>query len=224
MINRWIASLAMSVLIVGLAISSACGDVTRPDVAATPAQPLVATTGGPAVDALNRLLVKGRAPMTGYSRSAFGNGWADPDGNGCDARRDVLARQAVGTPVRKGKAQCVFTADIVDPYTGTTIASTAADVDHVVALGDAWQTGGQQLSAAQREALANDPLELLAVTASLNRSKGDSNAASWLPPRDRCGYVSRQIAVKIKYQLWVLAPERDAMARVLAACPGQRLP
>lgn len=178
-----------------------------------------------AAEALAALPVKGRAPMTGYSRAQFGKGWADPDGNGCDSRRDVLARQAVGEPVRRGKAQCVFTADIVDSFSGAVIPSTNADVDHVVALGDAWAKGAQQIGAAQREALANDPLNLLAVASSVNRQKGDSDAATWLPLKPaRCGYVARQVAVKSRYGLWVALAERDAIARVLGDCPGQPLP
>jgi hypothetical protein len=179
-----------------------------------------------AAEALNQLPVKGRAAMTGYSRKQFGSGWADPDGNGCDARRDVLARQAVGVPERRGKAACVFVATVRDPYTGKDIPSTDADIDHVVALGDAWVTGAQQISAAQREALANDPLNLLAVTSSVNRQKGDSDAATWLPPLKaaRCSYVARQVAVKTAYGLWVTPPEHDAMARVLGTCPAEGLP
>lgn len=96
----------------------------------------------------------------------------------------------------------------------------------MVALGDAWVTGAQQISAAQREALANDQLNLLAVTSSVNRQKGDSDAATWLPPLKaaRCSYVARQVAVKTRYGLWVTAGERDAIARVLDGCPGEPLP
>jgi hypothetical protein len=202
------------------------GWAATPKSSAPPAVAPAAVSAGTAAAALDQLPVKGRAPKTGYSRSQFGKGWSDPDGNGCDARRDVLARQAVGEPVRRGKAQCVFTADIVDPYSGTVIPSTTADVDHVVALGDAWVKGAQQLDSTRREALANDPLNLLAVAASLNRQKSDSDAASWLPPAKsaRCGYVARQVAVKMRYGLWVTPAERDAIARVLAGCPGDPLP
>jgi hypothetical protein len=96
-------------------------------------------------------------------------------------------------------------------------------IDHVVALSDAWQTGAQQLSANQREQLANDPLELLAVDGPANQQKSDGDAATWLPPNKpfRCQYVARQIAVKAKYMLWVTAAEKEAMQRVLASCSGQ---
>jgi hypothetical protein len=95
-----------------------------------------------------------------------------------------------------------------------------------VALSDAWQKGAQKLSFASRVQFANDPLNLLAVDGPTNSSKGDSDAATWLPPNKayRCAYVARQVAVKRKYQLWVTSAERDAIARVLKACPGQKLP
>lgn len=165
--------------------------------------------------------------MTGYSREEFGGAWGDPDGDGCNARQDVLARQAVtGTEHRTGAHRCVTSAVVVDPYSGTQVASPGADIDHIVAEGDAWQTGAQQLTQEQRIALANDPLELIATSAHLNRSKGDGDAATWLPPLKayRCAYVARQIAVKRKYRLWVTGPERDAMTRVLSGCPTQTLP
>jgi hypothetical protein len=120
-----------------------------------------------------------------------------------------------------------------DPYSGQRISflrgpgtSLAVQIDHVVALADAWQTGAALLPPAARLALANDPLELLAVSGSVNESKGGSDSATWLPPSRsyRCRYVARQLAVKAKYRLWVTWPEHEAMARVLDACPGEVLP
>ncbi|HEY1712061.1 MAG TPA: HNH endonuclease family protein, partial [Solirubrobacteraceae bacterium] len=77
-----------------------------------------------------------------------------------------------------------------------------------------------------REAFANDPLELLAVDARANRAKGDGDAATWLPANKafRCSYVARQVAVKTKYRLWITQAEKDAISRVLATCPGHKLP
>ncbi|MNH27628.1 hypothetical protein D3C79_877500 [compost metagenome] len=120
-----------------------------------------------------------------------------------------------------------------DPYTDHEIrferGETTSDdvqIDHVVALSNAWQTGAQQLSREERIRLANDPLELLAVDGVANQQKSDSDAASWLPPNKafRCQYIARQIAVKQKYRLWVTQAEHDSMMRVLAGCPGQLLP
>ena len=118
-----------------------------------------------------------------------------------------------------------------DPYTGRPIrfvigGPSEIDVDHVVALADAWQKGAAAWSPGIRLAFANDPLALLAVDAHTNRSKGDGDAATWLPPNRsyRCAYVAQQVAVKAKYGLWVTVAERDAMVRVLSQCPGMPLP
>jgi hypothetical protein len=69
-------------------------------------------------------------------------------------------------------------------------------------------------------------MNLLAVKGRLNSQKGDGDAATWLPPLKsfRCDYVSRQIAVKLKYKLWFTAPEKEAMIRILKSCPEKVLP
>jgi hypothetical protein len=178
---------------------------------------------------LATLPVKGRAPKTGYSRDQFGPAWADVDHNGCDTRNDILRRDLTAISWRAGTHDCVVILGVLaDPYTAATIAfekarASKVQIDHVVALGDAWQTGAQGLSATEREHLANDPLNLLAVDGSSNASKSDSDAASWLPPNKpfRCSYVARQVTVKAAYGLWVTPAERDAIAAVLATCPGQ---
>ena len=93
-------------------------------------------------------------------------------------------------------------------------------IDHVVALSNAWQTGAFKLTLEKRTALANDPDNLLAVQGRLNSQKGDGDAATWLPPLKsiRCAYVTKQIIVKAKYGLWVTAPEKAAMLSVLSKC------
>jgi hypothetical protein len=185
-----------------------------------------------ALAALEALEVKGRAPKTGYDREQFGEAWADVDDNGCDTRNDILYRDLDDAVTSDG---CTVTRGTLDPdpYTDTTIdfvrgPATSADVqiDHVVALSDAWQKGAQRLDAQTRVAFANDPLNLLAVDGPTNQAKGDKDAASWLPPNKgfRCEYVAIQIAVKAKYELWVTAAEKDAMTRVLNTCEGQLLP
>jgi hypothetical protein len=183
-----------------------------------------------AVDELKKLAVKGRAPKTGYARDEFGDGWAK--WQKCDTRQRILARDL--TDVALADDGCtVLSGTLNDPYTGKIIefkrgsdTSGAVQIDHVVALSDAWQKGAQQLDAATRESLANDDLELLAVDGPANMQKSDGDAATWLPANKafRCQYVARQIAVKVKYSLWVTAAERDAMARILNNCPEQRLP
>ena len=167
--------------------------------------------------------------MTGYSRARFGDGWADV--NGCDTRDRILRRDLTRRTFVAGNTCRVQTGHLDDPYTAATITfvrggASEVDIDHVVALGDAWQKGAQGWPAARRAALANDPLNLLSVDASANRQKGDGDAATWLPANKafRCRYVARQIAVKRRYHAWVTRAERDAMARVLGTCPHQRLP
>lgn len=202
-----------------------------PPAAAAPSSPKQAASAPKyAINALAKLAVKGRAPKTGYLRSAFSDGWGRF--NGCDTRNIILARDLKDVTY-KGDGCTVVTGTLNDPYTAKTInfvrgvgSSLAVQIDHVVALSNAWQTGAQKISAAARYSLYNDPLNLLAVDGPTNESKSDSDAASWLPPNKsfRCPYVARQVAVKLKYGLWVTAPERDAISQVLAGCPKQKLP
>lgn len=181
-------------------------------------------------DSLSKLVIKGRAAKTGYERSKFGNGWAN--WKACDTRQRILARDL--GEIKLGEDNCTVLGGVLnDPYTGTMIdfsrgsgTSSVVQIDHVVALSDAWQKGAAGWGAAKREALANDDLELLAVSGIANQQKSDGDAATWLPSNKafRCQYVARQIAVKLKYELWVTRAEYDAMARVLDTCLGQRLP
>lgn len=174
--------------------------------------------------ALDTLAVKGRAPMTGYSREEFGPDWSDVNRNGCDTRNDILTRDLSSTEV----VNCVVLRGVlVDPYSGAVVpftrgpvSSMDVQIDHVVALANAWQTGAFQWTADKRERFANDPRNLLAVRGDLNLQKGEGDTATWLPPKKsfRCEYVRRQIAVKADYRLWVTEPEREAMLRVMATC------
>ena len=183
--------------------------------------------GVAALSVLDTLAVKGRAPKTGYERAAFGDGWATV--RGCDVRNIILYRDLESVELRDA---CVVQSGILhDPYTNKTLAfnrenSSAVQIDHVVALSDAWQKGAQQLSPQSREQFANDPLNLLAVDGPANQQKRDADAATWLPPNKafRCQYVARQIAVKQKYTLWVTSAEKAAMRSVLDGCPLQQIP
>ena len=215
----WGAAAAVAVLIAGLAQPPpAAGD----PVADTQAQ-------------LESLAIKGRAPKTGYARGQFGDAWSDdasvPYGhNGCDTRNDILREQLSDVVIKPGTNGCVVAAGVLnDPYTGTTVefrrgpgSSELVQIDHVVALSDAWQTGAQQLDEVTRRNFANDPRNLQATLGWVNHEKGDSNAASWLPPNTgyRCAYVSRIVDVKAAYGLWVTQAEHDAIAGVLAADCG----
>ncbi|MFD4789955.1 HNH endonuclease family protein [Streptomyces sp. NPDC058459] len=187
-------------------------------------------TGGAAMTAADSLQVKGRAPKTGYSRERFGSAWADTDANSCDTRDDILKRDLKEVKFSGGKCKVTFGVLEPDPYSGKTVTyrrgRSLVDIDHLVALSDAWQKGAKYWDAGKRIALANDPLNLLAVDASTNRGKGDGDTASWVPPEKkyRCTYVAAQVAVKKKYGLWVTSAEKSAMKKVLADCPAQKLP
>ena len=207
--------------------SPAPGAATSPSPGHTSAPPPTALTRLASLD------VKGRAPQTGYDRLRFGPDWADVDGNGCDTRDDILARDLTRI-VRRTSDRCVAESGILaDPYSGRLIrftrgwdTSIAVQIDHVVALSNSWQTGSQYWRPGKRLRFANDPLNLLAVDGNLNQQKSDGDAATWLPPNKsyRCAYVARQIAVKARYDLWVTRPEKDAMTRVLTSCPSEPLP
>ena len=181
-----------------------------------------------AEEILNSLAVKGRAPKTGYTRAQFGATWADVNKNGCDTRNDILKRDLTNIVFRAKTHDCVVeSGTLIDPYSGDTInfvkgvtSSMDVQIDHVVALSNAWQTGAFKLTLEKRTALANDPDNLLAVQGRLNSQKGDGDAATWLPPLKsiRCAYVTKQIIVKAKYGLWVTAPEKAAMLNVLSKC------
>lgn len=212
-----------------------------PPAEPAPPEPAPAPGAGPAGDplvslaraALPALEIKGRAPKTGYDRGLFGQAWSDDVSaefgrNGCDTRNDILRRDLQQITVKPGTRDCVVLSGVLHgPYTGKRInfvrgrgTSTAVQIDHVVAMSDAWQKGAQQLAPDQRREFANDPLNLLAVDGRTNQQKGASDTATWLPPNKgfRCQYVSRQVLVKERYALWVTQAERDAMDRILTSC------
>jgi hypothetical protein len=188
-------------------------------------------SGRTALVAVDQLTIKGRGPMTGYDRGRFGNAWADVNRNACGTRDDILRRDLRHRTVHAGTQGCVITSGtLADPYTGAQLhyvrGHSNVDIDHVVALGDAWQMGAAHWAAPERVSFANDPLNLLAVSASANRKKGDADAASWLPRARsfRCTYIARQVAVKLKYRLAATVAEQVAMRWVLDSCPALPLP
>ena len=196
--------------------------------------PSHATSVASGLSIIESQVTKGRAAKTGYTRAQFGQTWADVDRNGCDTRNDILKRDLTGEVFKEKTRECVvLSGTLIDPFSGETInfvrgnvSSMEVQIDHVVALSNAWQTGAFKLTIKERTEFANDPLNLLAVKGRLNSQKGDGDAATWLPPLKsfRCDYVSRQIAVKLKYKLWFTAPEKEAMIRILKSCPEKTLP
>lgn len=172
---------------------------------------------------LEKIEVKGRAPKTGYSRKQFGDGWGKI--GDCSVREVILARDLIDKQIDE---KCRVQSGVLDdPYTAKSIkfqrgekSSQAVQIDHVVALSDAWQKGAQQLSVEQRKQFANDPLNLLAVDGPANQAKGDGDAATWLPENKsfRCQYVARQVAIKRKYNLWMTEAEKSVISDLLKVC------
>ena len=206
--------------------------IVTPDTSSAEPQgtaPIGSDEASEALRILNTLPVKGRAPKTGYSRAQFGDAWSDIDHNGCDTRNDILNRDLTAKQHKNSRGCVVISGILNDPYTGKIInfirgkdTSEQVQIDHVVALSDAWQSGAQEISAQERLQLANDPENLLAVDGPANHQKSDSDAATWLPANAsfRCPYVARQIRVKAKYHLWVKPAEKEAMINVLTPCTG----
>ena len=182
-----------------------------------------------AIDVLEQLQVKGRAPKTGYSREQFYDTW--PNIDGCSLRQRIIKREKGDTAVISIDDNCsVVSGEYDEPYTGShkifyqkSDFTTGVQIDHVVALSDAWQKGAQKLSADERYQLATDPLNLLAVDSKANQDKVDGDAATWLPPNKafRCAYVARQVSVKYKYHLWVTEAEKNAIKNILNRCPDE---
>ena len=202
--------IAVAVIVVGLLQAQQLRHEQEPSVAGAQSP----VNNSPAAVALTQLEIKGRAAKTGYSRAAFSDGWGMI--GACDVRNYILRRDLTDVIVA-GSTCKVERGTLIDPYTATTMlflrgpdTSDDIQIDHVVSLSDAWQKGAQLLSPADRYALA----------------KGDGDAATWLPANKsyRCPYVARQIAVKLKYTLWVTHAEYDAMANILSQCPKQQLP
>lgn len=181
-----------------------------------------------ALSILERLEIKGRAPKTGYSRDEFYSSW--PTIDGCSLRQRIIKREMGDTAVLSSDNCTVIRGEYDEPYTGAHLVfseksdfSKGIQIDHVVALSDAWQKGAQNLTKDERYSLATDPLNLLAVDAATNQGKSDGDAATWLPgnKKFRCAYVARQVSVKYKYHLWVSQAEHDAIKNVLSICPEE---
>lgn len=188
---------------------------------------------GTAAETLAKLKVDDDVSTAGYDRERFGYRETDVDGNGCDVREDVLARDLTDVATTKRGGCKVKTGVLDDPYTGRTIhfkrgqdTSAAVQIDHVVALQNAWQSGARDWDPGRLRRFGNDMYNLLAVDGPANQAKGSASAAYWLPTNGdfRCAYVARQIGVKDKYQLSVTTQEKRAMLAVLHGCPGQEIP
>ncbi len=227
--RRFVAGFTLVVVALVLIIANPSNYRNAPNLPTVPPQTDGVLLPQLARDSLARLAIKGRASNTDYSRSQFGDGWTLIDG--CDMRNIILKRDLQSTVI---DSACNMQSGVLhDPYSGATIefqrgpaTSPLVQIDHVVALGDAWQKGAQAWPLTKRVEFANDPLELLAVAGVANQQKSNSDAASWLPSNKafRCQYAARQIAIKAKYGLWVTQAEHDSLVHILDACPDQLLP
>ncbi|MEY4223299.1 MAG: hypothetical protein RIS33_233 [Actinomycetota bacterium] len=193
--------------------------VAASTMSTTPA--LAAATGPTPLQVLDTLVV---APEdgAGYSRSSFKH-WIDEDRDGCDTRREVLIAESL-RPVRVGSRCSISGGQWYSVYDGrATTNASSFDIDHVVALKEAWDSGAKAWTAERRQAFANDlntAFSLIAVSASSNRSKGDRDPAEWLPSRREywCQYAIEWVGVKATWALSVDPAEKATLARVLSDC------
>lgn len=193
-----------------------------PSPVATPTRTRATPTPRPT--GLAALKVASELPRSGYSRDRFGkDDWIDADRDGCDTREEVLIEESL-IATRLGAGCSVLVGRWFSPYDGKTVTTaTTIDIDHFVPLGEAWDSGAKKWTAAKRERYANelsDPVHLIAVTRSTNRSKSDRDPAQWMPPRADfgCEYVSTWIAIKERWKLTVDTAERDALRDQLTIC------
>jgi len=181
-----------------------------------------------AIEVLGQLEVTNEV-STGYERALFRH-WVDNDRNGCDTRQEVLKRDSQ-TPVQVDPFRCkVIAGDWYSPYDGNTWSDPSdVDIDHVVALKEAWDSGAWRWSAARRQAFANDLTDrrtLMAVTDSVNQSKGDRDPSQWLPPRRdyQCTYISIWLSIKARWSLAVDQSEAGKIRTMLNdQCRGLRV-
>ncbi|MEU1880804.1 HNH endonuclease family protein [Streptosporangium sp. NPDC020072] len=165
---------------------------------------------------------------TGYKRSSFRH-WIDADRNGCNARAEVLLTEAVTAPTVEPGCRLVG-GTWYSYYDDQTVEGSAGlDVDHLVPLAEAWDSGASAWTAQQRQDYANDLADdyhLVAVTARSNRSKADKDPSQWLPPSEgaRCRYVAEWTAVKRNWDLTVDEQEKAALTALAAECPDVPLP
>ncbi|WP_245802239.1 HNH endonuclease family protein [Corynebacterium pacaense] len=226
----------MVVVAAAVAAAMGIGGCSAPDAPPAPAiaDPVSAVGVDVHREELNSLEIRGRAPKTGYERERFGQAWSDDVSveyghNGCDTRNDILRRDLWPVTIREGTHDClVESGTLHDPYSGESIdflrgsrTSSRVQIDHLVALADAWQKGAQSWDEQKRRDFANDPANLLAVDGPLNQQKGAGDAATWLPPDRsfRCEYARRIISVKHSYGVWVTPAEHEALGRQLDTCP-----
>ena len=156
---------------------------------------------------------------TGYDRDLFPT-WITISGT-CNTREYVIKRD--GSNVVTNSACTATSGSWYSQYDGvTTTDPSTFDIDHLVPLAEAWDSGASDWTTAQRQAFANDVTrpQLIAVSASSNRSKSDQDPAEWVPTRSAyvCTYVRAWVQVKYYYDLSVDSAEKSALTSYLAGC------
>jgi hypothetical protein len=222
---QWTLTLAAAVLT--LAVTSGCQGVT---LSPTPATTTGDSSGGSsssggstpdsktAAAELKKLVVATPVSMKGYSREKFPH-WRST-GSNCDVRDSVLKRD--GTKVKLSGCN-VVAGTWKSVYDGKTLTSpTQADIDHLVPLANAWRSGAASWTTDKRGDFANDLTDpqLVAVSASSNRSKGDQDPSTWKPTATSswCEYAEDWIAVKTHWKLSVTDKEVSALEDMLGKC------
>lgn len=176
----------------------------------------------PIASLIKELIVKPESNSKPYVRASFKH-WIDADRDGCDTRAEVLIEESVTRP-QIGASCKVILGEWFSKYDEETeFLASMVDVDHMVPLKEAWESGASAWTAARRESFANDlgfAESLVGVSASSNRSKGDKDPASWLPPSkaQRCDYVVAWVGVKYRWDLFVDTPERSQIEKSLRTC------
>jgi hypothetical protein len=183
---------------------------------------------------LDHVTIENQRPQpAGYDRDCgtgngcvFGHAWADVDGNGCDQRNDVLARQLTDVVFRPGSRCVVVAGQLRDPYTGALITfekakGGAIEIDHIYPLALAWDMGANAWPTDRRIEFANDQANLAATARAVNRTKSDKGPAEWLPkvaPTLQCTYAKRFLTVALGYKLPITKPDADAIRSTATHC------
>ncbi|MFF2551473.1 HNH endonuclease family protein [Nocardia sp. NPDC058058] len=179
---------------------------------------------------LDRLTIAWNRNWESYDRTAFGPGWSGRGGEpvlagGCTARESVLKRDLTEVRLADSNSCMTLSGVLIDPYTGERLPydrfkASDIEIDHVVALGDAWRSGASEWSAERREQFANDVGNLLAVQKRANQDKGSKTPDQWRPRNAYwCDYARRWVAIKSRWGLTVQATEKSALTEMLGTCP-----
>lgn len=207
---------------IGIAAAAALGGLMAPPAAAAPGDTVTTTL----YDAVRSLPVADEN-RTGYDRDLFRH-WVDADRDGCHTRAEVLLEEAIVPPMVG--TRCALAGGVWHSYYDGVEQTDprALDIDHMVPLAEAWDSGASAWSAQDRQDYANDlddSRSLVAVTARENRSKADQDPAEWMPtdPAAHCRYLGEWVAVKTRWALTVDADEALALRDMTAVCPNALL-